>query len=577
MTMMTATYEKTAVLHRELFDEGLAPNFICTDKDGLLFNPDTAGEVVDALAYNTHKPMETNDFIWNSIVIDTLRQADAGATDEFEIVFTLQGITANGYIRDLGVKVLDTCPETLTSYPITFDLFTSACKSSLSNESGSASAGKMQATIPKFYEDYESITLNRNWIDGWLKRKMIPITGSTSTVTDRVIGPITITYDADMQADFDDIRFADYNGKTELLHTRPFKTDSTSAVYYVKVPSIPATAISNIYAYYDNDSAEASDNLVDWMTLFSGYSKKDDWEDGKVTGRAAPYEDWAAGGGSVTVESANPLSGSYSMRHTGSGADSKSNIARRWNETVAYTVEYDFKVATQGTDANSPTLNLWQAAYEDINNWLLVETYWNAASGKQKIELRRNNVSTINVYQTNNWLSSRLSTAGGPYHFKLEDTGSHINVYIDGVRYINFDYSIGSVNRHYKGMGANHDSAMIVDNYSFNTSIVNPTLGAVGSEESTITVTPDTPASTDLSILFSTPADWSARSYSYLNVKEHDTIEYPTRAISLSNLGKFVLGYDGLDSFDALRVKIEARASDEYSFSIPRIVYSYHI
>ena len=76
------------------------------------------------------------------------------------------------------------------------------------------------------------------------------------------------TYDADMQADFDDIRFYDATAELELPYWIESKTDGVSATIYVKT-----LVNNNIYMYYGNSSAASSSNadrVYDFYDDFQG-------------------------------------------------------------------------------------------------------------------------------------------------------------------------------------------------------------------------------------------------------------------------------------------------------------------
>lgn len=80
----------------------------------------------------------------------------------------------------------------------------------------------------------------------WTRRVPLTITDFQADFQTKV----TVTYDADMQADFDDIRFYDTSAFAELPHWIESKTDGVSATIWVK------TGASNtIYMYYGNASA----------------------------------------------------------------------------------------------------------------------------------------------------------------------------------------------------------------------------------------------------------------------------------------------------------------------------------
>jgi len=92
--------------------------------------------------------------------------------------------------------------------------------------------------------------------DGWSRRAPVTINNPGSGLTDYQV-KVDVTYDADMQPDFDDIRFMDSDDSTELSHWRESYTASTSATFWVKVPSIPS-GNKTIYMYYGNATASSA-------------------------------------------------------------------------------------------------------------------------------------------------------------------------------------------------------------------------------------------------------------------------------------------------------------------------------
>jgi len=93
----------------------------------------------------------------------------------------------------------------------------------------------------------------------WTKRKVVTITGSTDGALTNYQLKITVTYDSDMQPDFDDIRFTSSDGTTLIDHWLESKTDSSTADFWVEVPSIPASPdTTTIYMYYGNSSVSTS-------------------------------------------------------------------------------------------------------------------------------------------------------------------------------------------------------------------------------------------------------------------------------------------------------------------------------
>lgn len=108
-------------------------------------------------------------------------------------------------------------------------------------------------------------------LTGYNKRKQIVLSNSGSALTDHQI-LVSVSYDSDMQADFDDIRFV--SGASELNYWLESKTDSVSANFWVKIPSIP-NGISNIYMYYGNASSTSNssgENTFPFFDHFEGSS-----------------------------------------------------------------------------------------------------------------------------------------------------------------------------------------------------------------------------------------------------------------------------------------------------------------
>lgn len=110
------------------------------------------------------------------------------------------------------------------------------------------------------------------WWDGnWNYKKAINITAG-SALTDYQVG-INVTYDSDMQADFDDIRFVNGSENAELDYWLDDKVASTWAYFWVEVPSIPSGANENlIYMYYGNAGASSASDGVSTFVLFDDFN-----------------------------------------------------------------------------------------------------------------------------------------------------------------------------------------------------------------------------------------------------------------------------------------------------------------
>ncbi|MFQ6091522.1 MAG: DUF2341 domain-containing protein, partial [bacterium] len=116
------------------------------------------------------------------------------------------------------------------------------------------------------------------WDSNWQFRRSLTIdnTGNPDPLTDYQVR-VNVTYDSDMQSDFDDLRFTDNDNATELLHWRENLAVSDSAIFWIKVPSIPAYSTTTIYMYYGNPSASSAGNFDDTFTKDYGDSGLAGW------------------------------------------------------------------------------------------------------------------------------------------------------------------------------------------------------------------------------------------------------------------------------------------------------------
>src|SRR5450756_1283772 len=106
----------------------------------------------------------------------------------------------------------------------------------------------------------------------WTERKMITVTGSTAGVQANYPVKVTVAYAAGMKADFSDLRFTDSSGTTLLSYWIETEADSSTAVVWVKVPSVPiAPNTTTVYAYYGNPAAVSLSNGDTTFTLFDTF------------------------------------------------------------------------------------------------------------------------------------------------------------------------------------------------------------------------------------------------------------------------------------------------------------------
>jgi len=88
----------------------------------------------------------------------------------------------------------------------------------------------------------------------WSRRSPVTVSGSTAVLVNYQV-KITVPYDSDMKSDFSDLRFTAGDGVTLVPFWVEKVTASSSAILWVRVPSIPAAGSSTLYLYYGNPGA----------------------------------------------------------------------------------------------------------------------------------------------------------------------------------------------------------------------------------------------------------------------------------------------------------------------------------
>lgn len=94
----------------------------------------------------------------------------------------------------------------------------------------------------------------------WSRRQRVTIANANATSYTNLPVKLSVTYDADMLANFDDLRFTDSSGTTSVAFWRESTSNSASTTIWVKVPSISANGSAVLYMYYGNAGAAAADD-----------------------------------------------------------------------------------------------------------------------------------------------------------------------------------------------------------------------------------------------------------------------------------------------------------------------------
>lgn len=116
------------------------------------------------------------------------------------------------------------------------------------------------------------------WYDpNWAARQRVRVINNDASAYSDVAVKFEVAYDTDMQTDFDDIRFTDASGTTTLSYWREEYTTATDAQFWVKIPTMAADSVTEVYMYYDNTSATTTSDI---SSVFNAY---DDFDDNTIT------------------------------------------------------------------------------------------------------------------------------------------------------------------------------------------------------------------------------------------------------------------------------------------------------
>ncbi|MCA9354007.1 MAG: DUF2341 domain-containing protein [Candidatus Kaiserbacteria bacterium] len=120
--------------------------------------------------------------------------------------------------------------------------------------------------------------VSSTWFNtSWSKRQRVRVINSDATPYTDVAVKLTVPYDADMQTDFDDLRFTDASGTTSIEYWKERYNTGSEATVWIKVPTLAADAVTEIYMYYGNVSATSSSDASNTFDVY------DDFEDNDIS------------------------------------------------------------------------------------------------------------------------------------------------------------------------------------------------------------------------------------------------------------------------------------------------------
>jgi hypothetical protein len=250
----------------------------------------------------------------------------------------------------------------------------------------------------------------------WTKRTLITINNTLSEQTNYQVR-IPVTYDADMQPDFDDLRFTNSSG-TSLDYWLEKKVDSTSAIVWVEVDTLTASGDTLIYMYYGNGASTSSSSGLNTFILFDDFTA--DTLDPK----------WTVGGTNV-----------YSLNNDkltlGPGSSG-------WNQAIYGTdlmqrsdLSFDLKYKWTSANGSYDALMFgWKDNTASASYTSLIYGYYNSGTGTCTINC------PVNVYEsgsnrspvTGTWTVNqdylvrvRMRSTGGAFYDQSTDFGNTWN------------------------------------------------------------------------------------------------------------------------------------------------------
>lgn len=120
------------------------------------------------------------------------------------------------------------------------------------------------------------VRTNSSWFDtDWSYRKPLILDNSSGPAQTNFQTSISVSYEPEMQPDFDDIRFTDSDASTEISYWIESKVDSSSATVWIDIPTIAAAASKQIYMYYGNPTTPSGSNRTDTFTAFDDFNRTD--------------------------------------------------------------------------------------------------------------------------------------------------------------------------------------------------------------------------------------------------------------------------------------------------------------
>ena len=245
---------------------------------------------------------------------------------------------------------------------------------------------------------------------GWSKRRLITITNdSGNALTDYQV-KVEVTYDSDMQSDFDDLRFTNEANTVGYDYWIESKVDGSSAIVWVKVSSVPP-GDSTMYMWYGNPQASSESNGKATFVFFDDFEYTD----------SPSNHGWTvvqqSSAGIIETSTAYAYNGSRSLRiKTQTGSEQADYVQRTSVPSgIAEVMFYDNMSETTGGQYRMIF------KYQGSNACLTgIGRQWGESGGDRYL------------YRFGDtWYRSDVTRILGWHKFTIKYTGSNYRVYID--------------------------------------------------------------------------------------------------------------------------------------------------
>jgi len=183
---------------------------------------------------------------------------------------------------------------------------------------------------------------------------------------------MNITYDSDMQADFDDLRFVNGSDNALLPYFLQSKSNGAWANVWVKIDSNITTSNYTIYMYYGNDSVSSNSSANDTFIFYDDFS-----------GSTLNTNKWGVSGGSVSVSGGYCNLSSSSSIYTIDILNQSGKIITRTLSTSESTGHY-FGFTDSGNQIGSGYYSMYRQGSDTTPNW---QGRTSSASGLDYIDL----------------------------------------------------------------------------------------------------------------------------------------------------------------------------------------------